>query len=215
MKKDFYCKIHQNTQLHSLHFWLAEGPAQSMDKFRKQKKFKIRNKKIQFLYCQKCDEIYKVSIKLTKVRKKITQFYKILGKDRLKKEKEVRDFVRTEKKKFKEEQKKKYGRRSGRPYSPKPLPIKITALRDGWYFSKEKTRFHYIKKSRFYCRPSYRINLDLIPVYEIRKLQGKMCKFCKIKKGIRTFKQTETWNKHYLEKLRHDRQRYKLKVMAV
>jgi len=216
----FYCKIHPNTHLHTLHFWLARGPPISMDKFRDSKKhkakFKIRNNKIQFLYCQKCDDIYKVSIKLTKVRKKITNFYQILGKNRLKKEKIVRDFVRTEKKKFKEEQK-KLGKRAGRPYSPKPLPMKITALRDGWYFSREKTRFHYIKNNRFYCRPSYKINLDMIPVRHTIKLQGKMCQFCKRKRGIRSFKQNEnweSWNKHYEAKLLYDRKRYEAKKQA-
>ena len=35
-----------------------------------------------------------------------------------------------------------------------------------------------------------------------------MCKFCKVKKGIRTFNQTETWNKHYQKKLKDDREKY-------
>ena len=113
-----------------------------------------------------------------------------------------------ERKNSKQNQKKKYGRRTGRPYSPKPLPIKITSLRDGWYFSKDMTKFHYIKKNRFYCRPSYPIILDVIPVHQTKKMQGKMCKFCKVKKGIRNFKQSESWNKNYEEKLKHDRKRY-------
>jgi len=205
--KNFYCQKHPKTQLHSLHYYTWK--ANSLQKYReKWRNVDIKNNALEFLYCPKCDDVYKVTVKLAKIRKQLKNFHQILGQERLDKQEEVRNIVRIGKKKFKAEQKAKYGRRSGRPYSPKPLPIRVKSLRDGWYFSKDKIRFHYIKQNRFYCRPSYPIILDIIPVTNIRKLQRKMCKFCKVKKGIRTFNQTETWNKHYQKKLKDDREKY-------
>ena len=62
---------------------------------------------MEFLYCPKCDDVYKVTVKLVKIRKQLKNFHHILGQERLDKQEEVRNIVRIGKKKFKAEPKEK------------------------------------------------------------------------------------------------------------
>jgi hypothetical protein len=103
---------------------------------------------------------------------------------------------------------KKYGKRSqGGQFTPKPLPVKITSLEDGWYYAKDKHFFHFIKENRFYCSPSRKINLNMVPVKRPKKLLQDMCRNCASKKGIVKYQYDDSFYTKYEKRVESDRKR--------
>jgi len=197
----FFCKFHPETQLRALHYITSYRNVPL-------KKKSWTRKGIQFAYCPDCDEIYKVTINIKKIYKKIVFFRDMLKLEILHQKKVLRLNYKKEKEKLEKLMEKKYGKRSqGRQFKPKPLPVKITSLEDGWYYSKDKRFFHFIKNNRFNCSPSRRINLNIVPVKKPKKLLQQMCKNCAYIKGIVKYRYADTLYDKYQSRVESDRKR--------
>ncbi len=164
----FFCKIHKTTNMFALSYYTnIENPS------------KKRNN-INFLYCPSCDKVYKLRFTLKQARESIFNFRHLIIKENRERIKKFKQKLIEIKKK----EKQKLKRKIGRPFSPKPLPIKITRVRDGWYWSAIGNKFHFIKNNKYYCHPNFKVNLNLIPVKNTKKMNKKMCIQCARKKGI-------------------------------
>jgi len=162
----------------------------------------------QYLFCRKCKRAYRTKISISKVRDQIANVYKAMGTLKTDKMRKINEEIRQ----FKRQLKKDLKRRAGRPYTPKPLPIKVTRVRTGWYHSRYRSgKIHYITKSVRYCHPSQKINLDMLPVKFNPKLLPNICKTCARKKGVLSYKVTDyppaimnakLYKKRYREKIK-------------
>jgi hypothetical protein len=198
----FYCKFHPSTQLRALHYKTHHKNASLY------KKTSWASKGIQFAYCPDCNEIYKITVNMKKIHKKII-FLRDMIKLEIKHQRKVlRLKYKKEKERLEKLMEKKYGKRNqGGQYTPKPLPVKITSLEDGWYYAKDKHFFHFIKDNKFYCSPSRKINLDLVPVKRPKRLLQDMCRFCASNKGIKKYQYDDSFYNKYDRRVQTDRKR--------
>ncbi len=198
----FFCKFHPKTQLRALHYKTSFRNV-SLDK-----KTSWTSRGVQFAYCPDCNEIYKITINMKKIYKKIVFFRDMLKLEIIHQRKVLRLKYKKEKEKLEKLMEKKYGKRSqGGQLTPKPLPVKITSLEDGWYYAKDKHFFHFIKDNRFYCSPSRKINLNIVPVKKPKKLLQEMCRNCASKKGIVKYQYDDLFYDRYEKRIQSDRKR--------
>ncbi len=199
-----FCPIHKKQSVFTLRYHSTRYYKKRKGK--SWKRMKTKTNPVEFVYCPKCDLPFKLTVKMKAVRRNIKDWYAFMGERRKQKLKEITAETLAHKKRL--EKRLFPERRKGRPYSPKPLPIKITRLANGWYFSQYQTRFHYVKNNRFYCHPNHPINLSMIPVDHPKKLMGKMCKMCGQKKGVYEYEEKSTWEKHHIKKTQEKRKKY-------